>query len=109
LLHPTGAPGPGADLTATLRRQQRNARLRTRQMAALNALTRVVVEDPKPDHHVLGWVDTAVALRLADVGVTTIGKLVETINAIGYRWYRDVPRLGETGARRITSWLEVLI
>lgn len=52
----------------------------------------------------LGWFDTAVALRLADVGLTTIGKLVETINAVGYRWYRRVPRLGEVGARRITAW-----
>ncbi len=75
-------------------------------MAALNALARLVVEDPKPDHHVLGWFDTAVALRLSDVGITTIGKLAETISAVGYRWYRDVPRLGETGARRISAWLE---
>ncbi|RQX90180.1 phage integrase family protein [Burkholderia stagnalis] len=90
---------------ATLRRQQRNARLRTRQMAALDALARLVVEDPRPTHHVLGWFDTAVALRLADVGLTTLGQLVETINAVGYRWYRRVPRLGELGARRITAWL----
>jgi len=100
---------PGADCAAgaaTLRRQQRNARLRVRQMAALDALARLVVEDPKPEHHVLGWFETAVALRLSDVGITTIGKLVDTINAVGYRWYRNVPRLGETGARRITAWLE---
>ena len=98
--------GQGADDGATLRRQQRNARLRIRQMAALDALARLVVEDPKPEHHVLGWFDTAVALRLSDVGITTIGRLVDTINAVGYRWYRDVPRLGETGARRIAAWLE---
>ncbi|WP_350357376.1 phage integrase family protein [Paraburkholderia fungorum] len=96
----------GATGAATLRRQQRNARLRIRQVAALDALARLVVEDPKPEHHVLGWFDTAVALRLSDVGITTIGKLVATINAVGYRWYRNVPRLGETGARRITAWLE---
>nr|WP_232456950.1 phage integrase family protein [Burkholderia ubonensis] len=63
-------------------------------MAALEALARLVVEDPRPEHHVLGWFDTAVALRLADVGLTTIGKLVETINTVGYRWYRRVPRHG---------------
>jgi site-specific recombinase XerD len=103
---PGPGPGPGADATATRRRQQRNARLRTRQMAALDALARLVVEDPKPEHHVLGWFDPAVALRLSAVGITTIGKLVDTIHAVGYRWYRDVPRLGETGARRITAWLE---
>lgn len=97
--------GSDRDAGATLRRQRRNARLRARQMAALEALARLVVEDPRPEHHVLGWFDTAVALRLADVGLTTIGKLVETINAVGYRWYRRVPRLGEIGARRITAWL----
>nr|WP_310144613.1 phage integrase family protein [Burkholderia ambifaria] len=97
--------GANADAGATLRRQQHNARLRARQMAALDALARLVVEDPRPEHHVLGWFDTAVALRLADVGPTTIGKLVETINAVGYRWYRRVPRLGEIGARRITACL----
>lgn len=97
---------PGTDDAGTLRRQQRNARLRAKQMSALDALARLVVEDPAPDHHVLGWFDTAVALRLSDVGITTIGRLVEVINATGYRWYRNVPRLGETGARRIAAWLE---
>ncbi|MFM0418766.1 phage integrase family protein [Paraburkholderia aromaticivorans] len=104
--HHAGQGADGATGAATLRRQHRNARLRVRQMAALDALARLVVEDPKPEHHVLGWFDTAVALRLSDVGITTIGRLVDTINAIGYRWYRHVPRLGETGARRITVWLE---
>ncbi|HDR9045395.1 TPA: integrase, partial [Burkholderia vietnamiensis] len=56
--------GANTDAGATLRRQQRNARLRARQMAALEALARLVVEDPRPEHHVLGWFDTAVALRL---------------------------------------------
>jgi hypothetical protein len=88
-----------ADAGATLRRQQRNARLRARQMAALDALARLLVEDPQPEHHVLGWFDTAVALRLADVGIDTIGRLVETINAVGYRWYRSVPRAWARSAR----------
>ncbi|WP_232469405.1 phage integrase family protein [Burkholderia ubonensis] len=97
--------GADTDAGATLRRQQRNARLRARRMTALEALARLVVENPRPEHHVLGWFDTAVALRLADVDLTTIGKLVETINAVGYRWYRRVPRPGEVGARRIIAWL----
>jgi hypothetical protein len=28
-----------------------------------------------------------------------------SIGQAGYRWYRKVPRLGEEGARRLTSWL----
>jgi hypothetical protein len=55
---------------------------------------------------VLGWFDTATALRLSDVVITTIGRLVANINATGCRWYRNVRRLGEIGARRITAWLE---
>lgn len=97
--------GQGEDGEATLRRQKRNVRLRGKQMHALEELSRLVVEDPKPEHHVLGWFDTSVALRLSDVGITTIGKLVKTINSIGYRWYRNVPRLGEVGAGRIAAWL----
>ncbi|WP_438397002.1 phage integrase family protein [Caballeronia sp. DA-9] len=104
--HHASPDADGAAGAAKLRRQQRNARLRIRQMAALDALARLVVEDPKPEHHVLGWFETAVALRLSDVGITTIGRLVDTVNAVGYRWYRNVPRLGETGARRITAWLD---
>ncbi|WP_264164209.1 phage integrase family protein [Burkholderia seminalis] len=45
------------------------------------------------------------ALRLADVGLTTIGKLVETINAVGCSWHRRVPCLGDVGVRRIVAWL----
>ncbi|WP_323123335.1 phage integrase family protein [Burkholderia alba] len=74
-------------------------------MAALDALARLLVEDPRPEHAVLGWFDTTIALRLADVGLVTIGQLVTAINAAGYRWYRAVPRLGEVGARRIVAWL----
>jgi hypothetical protein len=75
-------------------------------MTALDALARLLVEGPKPEHHAHGWFDTAVALRLSNAGITTIGKLVDIISAVGYRWYRNVPRLGETGARRVSAWLE---
>ena len=89
-----------------LERQKRRTRLRKRQFRALEELARLLVEDPRSEHHVLGWFDAAVAMRLSDVGITTIGKVVETINALGYRWYRKVPRLGEIGAQRIANWLE---
>jgi hypothetical protein len=42
---------------------------------------------------------------LSDAGITTVGQLVKTMNTTGYRWYRQVPRPGETGARRIAAWL----
>lgn len=94
------------DDAAAPRRQARNERLRKRQMAALADLERLLAEDPKPEHHVTGWFDTSVALRLADVGLHTLGQLVEAINAVGYRWYRNVPKLGEQGAARIVAFLD---
>lgn len=102
--HPDG--GQTGDDAAALRRQARNERLRKRQMAALSELERLLVEDPEPKHHVTGWFDTSVALRLADVGLHTLGQLVEAINAVGYRWYRSVPKLGEQGASRIVAFLD---
>jgi hypothetical protein len=90
---------------ATERRQARNERLRRRQMAALYELERLLVENPRPDHHVTGWFDTSVALRLADARLHTLRQLVDVVNAIGYRWYRSVPKLGEQGAARIVALL----
>ncbi|MFP3637433.1 phage integrase family protein [Paraburkholderia sp. SIMBA_054] len=97
--------GQSGEDAATARRQARNERLRRRQMAALYELERLLVEDPRPDHHVTGWFDTSVALRLADARLHTLGQLVDVINAIGYRWYRSVPKLGEQGAARIVAFL----
>lgn len=100
---------PGAADTADAansRRQERNARLRKKQLAALAELERLLVEDPKLDHHVTGWFDTSVALRLADVGLHTLAHVIEAINSVGFRWYRSVPRLGEKGAARIVAFLD---
>ncbi|ENZ77798.1 MULTISPECIES: phage integrase family protein [Ralstonia] len=103
---PAGGDSEDPAEAAVRRRQERNARLRAKQLAALAELERLLVEVPKPEHHVLGWFDVSIALKLADVGLNTLRDLVRAVNAAGYRWYRNVPRLGEKGAGRITAWLE---
>lgn len=103
---PVGGESEDPAEAAVRRRQERNARLRAKQLAALAELERLLVEVPRPEHHVLGWFDVSIALKLADVGLNTLCDLVRAVNAAGYRWYRNVPRLGEKGAGRITAWLE---
>ena len=103
---PAGGESEDPAEAAVRRRQERNARLRAKQLVALAELERLLVEVPKPEHHVLGWFDVSIALKLADVGLNTLRGLVQAVNAAGYRWYRNVPRLGEKGAGRITAWLE---
>ncbi|MGF6440579.1 phage integrase family protein [Paraburkholderia youngii] len=103
---PATGSGQGEPDAAAIRRQARNERLRQRQMAALGELERLLVEDPKTEHHVTGWFDTSVALKLADVGLHTMGHLLDAVNAAGYRWYRLVPGLGERTAQRIVTFLD---
>lgn len=87
------------------RRQLRNMRLRKRQFRVLECLQRIVVENPLPEHHVMGWLDPSAALKLTDAGVQTIGQLMGVIAARGYRWWTKVPGLGEMRAQRIVAWL----
>ncbi|NMV39858.1 phage integrase family protein [Ralstonia insidiosa] len=87
------------------RRLARNARLRERQAAALARMEKALAEDPKPDHPVDGWLDPAVAKRLADVGVLTLGDLLELIQRRRQRWYTAVPKVGPKAAQRIVDWL----
>jgi hypothetical protein len=76
------------------RRIERNARLRTKQMYALFQLEEQTAVDPQLADSVAGWLDPAVARRLHDAGVHTLGELIEGMNGFGYRWYT-----------KITKWL----
>ncbi|WP_120297589.1 hypothetical protein [Paraburkholderia sp. BL23I1N1] len=58
-----------------MRRQASNQRLRKRQIVALAELERLLIKDPKPERHVTWRFDTSVAVRLADVGLHTLGQL----------------------------------
>ena len=88
-------------------RQQRQALKRHKdRLAALAELEAAVAEAPLPEHAVDGWLDPSAAKHLQAVQVTTLGQLQAIIRAGGYRWYRNVPRLGEVSAQRIVTFLK---
>ncbi|MEM5405885.1 phage integrase family protein [Paraburkholderia unamae] len=87
------------------RRIARNARLRTRQVAALARMERALAEEPAPGHPVDGWFEPAIAGRLQAAGLVTLADLLALIERRRHRWHTDVPRLGPKGAQRITDWL----
>ena len=95
----------GAAIAHADRTGHRNARLRARQMQALRQLEMLVVADPRPADRVDGWLDPALAQRLREAGIGTLAELVATINTLGFRWYRKVPRVGEKAASQIVRWL----
>jgi site-specific recombinase XerD len=92
-----------ADAGSAARRRQR---LRERLVLALQWLQDKVARAPQPGDATGLWLDARVAQRLAVVGILTLGELVFWIRHRGRHWYRRVPRLGPTGAERITRWLK---
>lgn len=89
------------------RKVARNARLRTRQAAALARMERSLAVDPAPGHPVDGWFEPVVAARLQAAGLATLADLLALIQRRRQRWYTAVPRLGPKGAQRITDWLDL--
>lgn len=87
------------------RKAQRNARLRDRQLQALDTLYELLATDPHPDDRLAAWLDETVATRLAQASLQTVRDLIQLINTRGYRWWTHVPRLGDKGALRLVDWL----
>ncbi|OXR48680.1 hypothetical protein PuT2_11985 [Pusillimonas sp. T2] len=71
----------------------------------INELEPVAAAEPSLDDQVFGWFDPRVALRLAHAGLNTLGDIVDCANHAGYRWFNQVPKLGEHTAVRILGWL----
>ncbi len=83
----------------------RRARLLERQLAALRLIESVAAAQPAMGDAVAAWFEPNVARRLTAAGFVTLGELVHAINDRGYRWWTQVPRLGERGASRIVRFL----
>jgi integrase len=88
------------------RRQQRNQRLRQRQLEALQWVEALVVADPVPADPLVAWLPSTLAARLESAGFTSLGALIRHINARGQRWWATIPGVGPRGAQRVTAWLE---
>lgn len=93
------------DIKAGDRRTLRNERLRRRQLAALSELEKLLDAKPALSDKVEGWLNQNVAQRLQASGLQTLGDLVTRINTRGYRWWTQVPRLGEKTAVQLVAWL----
>lgn len=88
------------------RKARRNARLRDRQLQALDSMYERLACDPAADDPVGAWFEAPLAARLAAAHLYNLRDLLELINARGYRWWIRVPRLGEKGAQRLVAWLQ---
>lgn len=88
-----------------LRKVERNERLRRRQIQVLNRLEQLLAAEPQATDTVSRWLEPQLAHRLTCAGITTLGELVEKINTRGYRWWIDVPGIGEKAAWCIVEWL----
>ena len=88
-------------------RQQRQALKRHKdRLAALAELEMAVAEAPLPTHALDGWLDPITAKHLIAANVTTLDQLQSIIRAGGYRWYKNVPRLGERSAQRVMTFFK---
>jgi site-specific recombinase XerD len=96
----------GADGGQIDRRVARDERLRRKQLAALAALEQSIDARPALCDPVAGWIDPALARRLAAAGIVTLHDLVRIINGKGYRWWVGVARFGEKAAAQVVAWLK---
>ncbi|MEJ8825106.1 phage integrase family protein [Variovorax humicola] len=86
-------------------RPTQRARVIAHQLEALRWLESHVAQDPRPGDHVSAWLNPAVATRLQRTGLATLSALVEHINRVGARWWRQVPGVGAHKAARVMAWL----
>ncbi len=64
--------------------------------------------DPLPAlHHAPAeWLPETLAIKVGpDRGIKTFGDLLRLMDTHGYYWWKSVPKLGATNARRILLWL----
>lgn len=87
---------------------RRRSKLRERQLALVKKLEHLAAETPSPTDLVSGWFDEVTAHKLVGAGMLTLSDLNQKI-AMGGRWYRGMPAVGEHKARRIASHLATLL
>lgn len=86
----------------------RRRRLRERQLDLLHRLETVAAERAHPSDPVGAWFDEATAARLVTAGMINLGELAARI-AVGGRWWRALPAIGEAKAQRIAAQMATLL
>jgi site-specific recombinase XerD len=79
--------------------------LRHKANVALTTVAPQVAVSLLPGQRLVDWVVPSLADRLCAAGISTVGELVAFVNTHGYRFDRQIPRLGATAARELRSWL----
>lgn len=104
--YPAASRGPApVEARAAAQRLSRRARLIERQLEALRWLEELVAQDPKLSDGVDAWLSPGLAQRLEQAGLPTLQDLLAHVNRSGARWWRQVPGIGATKARRVLDWL----
>lgn len=93
--------------TGSSRKTERNIRLRRKQADALFWLQEMAITDPNPLDSVAAWLKPIYARKLMAVQINTLNDLILQISRHGYRWFRNIPGLGEKSASRINRWLSI--
>ena len=89
-------------------RSSRRDRMRQRQVEMLRRLENTSCERPSPSDLVSDWFDDVSARKLIGAGHNTLQDLARVI-AAGGPWFRTMPGVGQTKARRISAHLQTLI
>ena len=84
---------------------RRKGRLVMRHVEVRRRLEALSAISPVLDDAIGAWLSTVTVRRLRVAGVPTLADLLLLIRVHGYRWYRNVPRIGELVARRPVTWL----
>ena len=90
------------------RKTQRNGRLRSQQLALLQALARSDTETALPHHRLDAWFAAHLCRSLMANGLLLLSELQALVRA-GGRWWRAIPRIGVGKAERLAQHLELLI
>ena len=84
---------------------RRKGRLVMRQVETRRRLVAQSASSPVLDNAIGAWLSTVTVWCLRVAGVLTLADLLLLIRVHGYRWYRNVPRIGELLATRLVTWL----
>lgn len=88
------------------KRAQRRRNLIDRQLAALKWVESLITTEPVLDDWVTAWFNKTIADRFLVAHIYTLADLRDRMRAKGFRWWKDVPRLGAKGAERIVAWFQ---
>lgn len=104
-----GAPAPSPPAGAAAPRPGLSAADRiARALEAIDWLDRHLGAKPDRTQHVDQWVRLSLKQRVAlrEIGVITLGNLVDWMSLRGQQWYRKLPGFGQVRAQALWVWLQ---